>query len=160
MSDGRDGNARCVLFLCTGNYYRSRFAETLFDHLARRAGLGWRAASRGVAIELGRENLGPISPWALAGLAARGILAPQPARRPRQARPADLAAAHRVVALKEAEHRRFLAERLPGWEDQVEYWHIHDLDVASPGEALARLEDRVRRLIDEIAAQADERSRR
>jgi protein-tyrosine-phosphatase len=34
-----------VLFLCTGNYYRSRYAEELFNHLARAEGLGWRAFS-------------------------------------------------------------------------------------------------------------------
>ncbi|MGM4967020.1 hypothetical protein AB7714_26215 [Tardiphaga sp. 1201_B9_N1_1] len=34
--------ARTVLFLCTGNYYRSRYAEELFNHLARRAGLTGR----------------------------------------------------------------------------------------------------------------------
>ncbi len=30
---------RLVLFVCTGNYYRSRFAEGLFNHHARRADL-------------------------------------------------------------------------------------------------------------------------
>jgi protein-tyrosine phosphatase len=140
-----------VLFLCTGNYYRSRFAEVLFDDLAREAGIEWRATSRGVAIELGVHNLGPVSPWAAGGLAARGRYLPQPARRPRQLQVAELAEAGRVVALKEAEHRRFLAERFPGWEERVEYWHIDDLEDASPTDALAQLETRVRALVDELA---------
>ena len=38
-----------VLFLCTGNYYRSRYAEEIFNHQAGRDGLGWRAFSRAVA---------------------------------------------------------------------------------------------------------------
>ena len=38
---------KTVLFLCTGNYYRSRFAEALFDSVAVRMGLPWRASSRG-----------------------------------------------------------------------------------------------------------------
>jgi len=41
-----------VLFLCTGNYYRSRYAEELFNHLARAEGLSWRAISRGAAFAL------------------------------------------------------------------------------------------------------------
>jgi protein-tyrosine-phosphatase len=35
-----------VLFLCTGNYYRSRFAELLFNYRARSTGLAWEASSR------------------------------------------------------------------------------------------------------------------
>ena len=34
-----------VLFLCSGNYYRSRFAEHLFNHLAA-ADRGWQAQSQ------------------------------------------------------------------------------------------------------------------
>ncbi len=45
-----------LLFLCTGNYYRSRFAELLFNHLAAQVGLDWRADSRGVATEMGIYN--------------------------------------------------------------------------------------------------------
>lgn len=149
--DAHNGRRPHVLFLCTGNYYRSRFAEMLFNDLAHEAGIEWRAASRGVAIELGRDNLGAVSPWAAGSLAARGRYLPQPARRPRQLQADELAAAHKVVALKETEHRKFLADRFPGWEERVEYWHIDDLDVASPGEALAQLESRLHELVAELA---------
>src|SRR4051812_12382323 len=55
------GTMKTVLFLCTGNYYRSRFAEVVFNTLAGRAGLPWRAESRGLALELGVNNVGPLS---------------------------------------------------------------------------------------------------
>ncbi len=42
-----------VLFLCTGNYYRSRFAEALFNAVAGKMGLPWKATSRGLARERG-----------------------------------------------------------------------------------------------------------
>ena len=51
-----------VLFLCTGNYYRSRFAEVLFNHLARERGSCWRAESLGLDLAIGVNNVGPISP--------------------------------------------------------------------------------------------------
>jgi protein-tyrosine-phosphatase len=44
-------NVKTVLFLCTGNYYRSRFAEELFNYEAERASLPWIAQSRGLALE-------------------------------------------------------------------------------------------------------------
>jgi protein-tyrosine phosphatase len=39
-----------VLFLCTGNYYRSRFAEMYLNDLAGRAGIDWSADSRALNI--------------------------------------------------------------------------------------------------------------
>jgi protein-tyrosine phosphatase len=41
--------SRRVLFLCTGNYYRSRYAEEVFHHNARQEGLARVAVSRGVS---------------------------------------------------------------------------------------------------------------
>ena len=39
---------KTVLFLCTGNY-RSRFAEALFNSVAGKMGLPWKASSKGLA---------------------------------------------------------------------------------------------------------------
>ncbi|WP_372478273.1 arsenate reductase/protein-tyrosine-phosphatase family protein [Nostoc mirabile] len=59
-----------ILFLCTGNYYRSRFAEHLFNWLATKQGLDWQADSRGLALERGINNVGAISRYALEALPA------------------------------------------------------------------------------------------
>ena len=58
MSPGRK---KRLLFLCTGNYYRSRFAEILFNSVAQQEGLPWEAGSRGLALERGFNNVGPIA---------------------------------------------------------------------------------------------------
>jgi len=71
-----------VLFLCAGNYYRSRFAELLFNHLAPQHDLDWSATSRGLALELGTHNVGSISQHALAGLFARAIVLGSQVRHP------------------------------------------------------------------------------
>src|SRR5690349_7075658 len=103
---------RKLLFLCTGNYYRSRFAEILFNQLAREGCLDWTAFSRAVAIERGaRWNVGPISAHAREACRVRGITLPDPISLPTQACEADFAAAHRVIALKEAEHRPYIEQR-------------------------------------------------
>mgnify|MGYP001820077170 CR=1 len=138
---------RQLLFLCTGNYYRSRFAEILFNKMAVREGLGWLASSRGLLPEIRSRNPGPISPHAREGLAERGILLEENQRFPLELDKHELAAADRVIALKEAEHRPLLAERFPGWEDRVEYWHVHDLDAAQASVALTQIERQVVALI-------------
>ena len=147
-----NGSSRTVLFLCTGNYYRSRHAEVVFDHHAQAAGLPWRAASRGLALELGVNNVGPMSRATAARLAALGIPHEPYVRPPQPLAEDDLKAAHLVVALKEAEHRPLMTERWPGWVERVEYWAVHDLDAATPEQALPEIEELVRGLVARLAA--------
>jgi len=142
-----------LLFLCTGNYYRSRFAEILFNALAAQLHLNWKADSRGIAVESGNGNIGPISTDAVKGLQARGIDVKNNTRSPIQLQEHDLAQADLIIALKEAEHRPYLEKRFPGWAERVEYWHIHDLDGASADEALPELEREVRALIQRLATE-------
>lgn len=142
-----------VLFLCTGNYYRSRFAEIMFNALAPRHGLDWVATSRALAIELGTRNIGPISMHARAACAKRGIALPEPLRMPAKATDGDFTEAGRVIALKEAEHRSLVEDRFGRWADRVEYWHVHDLDGASPQDACALIERHVIRLVEQLGNQ-------
>ncbi len=144
-------NPSRVLFLCTGNYYRSRFAEVLFNTLAAENGLNWTAFSRGLATERGIHNVGPISPHARRGLAARGLSVEEPIRFPLQLQPRDLAQADVVIALKEAEHRPLVEARFPRWASRVVYWHVDDVEQASPQESLAEMEGQVRRLVERLA---------
>lgn len=141
---------RKVLFLCSGNYYRSRFAEMLFNTIAAKRGIAWRADSRGLACDRPNQNVGPLSVHAVQGLQSRGI-AHDPERWPKQVSEHDLASAALVIAVKEAEHRAMLTARHPAWKDRVEYWHIDDLDCAGPEEALGKLEEHVVRLASRLA---------
>lgn len=118
---------KSVLFLCTGNYYRSRFAEILFNSVAQKMGLSWRATSRGLALEWGVNNVGPIAPSVRQALETLGISAADACERlPMQAVSDDFQGADRVIALKQTEHLPLLQERFSAWAEQVEFWHIDD----------------------------------
>jgi protein-tyrosine-phosphatase len=118
---------KTVLFLCTGNYYRSRFAEVLFNWVAQKKGLRWKASSRGLALERGVNNVGPMSAAAVKALQALGVCAGDAcARVPAQVTADELEAADRIIALKQAEHLPLLQERFPAWAEKVEFWHIDD----------------------------------
>jgi protein-tyrosine phosphatase len=140
---------RTVLFLCTGNYYRSRFAAILFNHLARQQSLQWSAGSRGLKIGW-PGNHGALSAHTERRLGAMNISFDDSRHMPLQCRACDLAEADLVIALKEAEHRAMLTARFAGWEDRVTYWHVHDVDAAHPDDALREIEVHVRKLIDEL----------
>jgi protein-tyrosine phosphatase len=123
----RQRHEKTVLFLCTGNYYRSRFAEALFNSVAGRMGLPWRASSRGLALERGVHNVGPMALSAVNALEARGLRAVADCGRfPIQATAEDFEAARWIVALKEAEHLPLLQERFPAWVEKAEFWQVDD----------------------------------
>src|SRR3954452_5578769 len=103
---------KTVLFLCTGNYYRSRFAESLFNSVAAKWGLPWRATSRGLALERGVNNVGPMAAAAVRAWEAMGVCAGDDCgRAPAQVTADDLERADRVIALKRDEHLPLLQER-------------------------------------------------
>jgi protein-tyrosine phosphatase len=147
-SESSNGKRR-VLFLCSANYYRSRFAEHLFNWLAAESDLDWRADSRGLLVG-NWGNIGPIARATVDALKQRGVAVDGEARWPRSLTSDDLEQSDLVVAVKEAEHRPLLSELFPEWADSVEYWHIDDLDCAMPAEALPALERQVRALVDRL----------
>ena len=139
-----------ILFLCTGNYYRSRFAEKLFNNLAGEKGLNWEADSCGLALERGVNNIGAISKYAVEALKERGITITPEERFPKSAMEEDFQKFDLIIAVDESEHRPLMEERFPEWVDNIEYWLIHDIGLTSPDEALGELEKKVRKLIAEL----------
>jgi protein-tyrosine phosphatase len=141
-----------VLFLCSGNYYRSRFAEIYFNWHAQLRGIGWRAESRGLKPDA--RNAGPLSRHTAAALVTQGISWAEYLRAPLRVTDVDFAAADRVIAVKEAEHRPMVEGDFPRWASRVEYWHVHDIDCATPAEALPQLERDVLGLLATMQAKA------
>jgi len=113
-----------ILFVCTGNYYRSRFAEALFNQEARVANLHWKAMSRGLALVSSQHG---ISSLALRELKQRGVSADQCNGTPKPLTEEDLDQSDYIVLMDEAEHRAMFEKQFPGFdESKIHYWHILD----------------------------------
>lgn len=137
-----------ILFLCSGNYYRSRFAEILFNHIAALENLAWRAESRGIVAQWS-HNPGPISPAALAELRARGISV-DTTRYPMQVTAEDFSRADLVIALYDAEHRSMVQDYFPDHLPMVEFWNVPDLDEMESVRALALIDQNVHSLVAQL----------
>jgi protein-tyrosine phosphatase len=136
-----------LLFICTGNFYRSRFAEAVFNHLAQERGLGWWAFSRGLAIHWAE---GFISEHTRQALADRGIDLRHTGAGRVQLSEEDLQSADLIIALKDEEHRPMLTCLFPAWTSKVVFWDVSDLP-HSPEVALPAIEREVRHLVDKLA---------
>ena len=143
-----------VLFLCTGNYYRSRTAEALWNHYAAQQSSGWTARSRGLRLNAG--NKGPISKYAKTWLDERGISYDH-VQWPVDVSEADLQVADIVVAVDVSEHRPMMAQRFPAWVDRIDYWHVHDIDKTAPDAALASIDGQVQALLDKLHGRSVDR---
>jgi protein-tyrosine phosphatase len=55
-----------------------------------------------------------------------------------------------VIALKEAEHRPLMESFHPLWVNRIEYWHVDDVDCATPDDVLPKLQQQVETLVDRL----------
>ena len=132
----------------------------MFNLLAPVECPGWTAVSRGIAVDFGANNVGPLAGATVKALQKRGVnLNLQHARMPLQLEIADLEFADHIVALKYAEHFPLMKDRFPSWLSRtdlsrMEYWNVHDIDEMTPEQALPLIEGQLRglmgRLCDEL----------
>jgi len=142
-------STQTLIFICTGNYYRSRIAEAVFNYHAIINSLDWRAQSRGFRPK--PEQMG-LSPIALDFLVDQRVQPDLTAPGPRKLTERDLADSAMAIALYEAEHRPMMQSAFPEWEERVVYWQVPDIDVMPPEKALPILMEEVMALFDEIQA--------
>lgn len=138
-----------VLFICTGNYYRSRFAEAVFNHHAVALGMPWRAFSRGLAIHLVPPDF-LLSPHTHKHLEARNMDVRHTAPDRKQLSVEDLENAQIIIALKDEEHRPMMRKMFPGWEERALFWDVGDQPEVTPEDGLAAIERQVVELIEDL----------
>lgn len=143
-----------VLFLCTGNYYRSRFAEELFNHLARQRQLNWWADSAGLEVEKWRShNPGTMSVHTVELLEAMDIM-PVARNRPERAFDSEeIEEVSRCIALSQSEHRPMIERMYPELLERIEFWEVEDLHLETADTALPEIVNQVESLINSLAGE-------
>jgi protein-tyrosine phosphatase len=138
-----------VLFVCTGNHYRSRFAEAIFNQKAREAQLDWRAVSRGLRLVLSQQG---ISPVAQRELTLRGVPPALSQGAPKALTKEDLDQSAYIVLMDEAEHRPLLEKQFPARDDhKVHYWHIGESGKMKPAKACEAMSSQIEELLRTLA---------
>ena len=134
-----------ILFVCTGNHYRSRFAEALFNQKAGQAELDWRAVSRGLRLVPSQQG---ISPVAQRDLTLRGVPLASCQGAPKALTQKDLEQSDYIVLMDEAEHRLLLEKQFPARDDRkVHYWHIGESGKMKPAKAFQAMSDLIEELL-------------
>ncbi len=142
---------KTVLFICTGNYYRSRFAEIYFNFLAAQKGIEWQADSRGLLVGEA-NNIGEISHFALEKLHELEVALPSPHRFPVQLTEDDLQNADLIIALDSDEHRPMIVRLFPRWLEKIELWQVPDVHLVASDVALPKIKIEVEDLIARLAS--------
>jgi protein-tyrosine phosphatase len=137
-----------ILFICTGNFYRSRFAEALVNFYAPQKAPKWSAFSRGLAIWMAE---GKISPFTRDALAKRNIPESFCGDQRISLKEQDLQEADRIIAMDKEEHYTMMMEQFPEWADRIEYWTYRDIQWSSPDGVILQIENAVSVLLDELA---------
>lgn len=126
-----DSQPKTVLFVCSGNYYRSRLAELLFNHYAATAKIPWRADSRGLLEQTKCQGLSPSVVRYLEEKKLGELL--QNPRKPTPIRFDDLEKADLSIGLSRAEHESMFLTRfgqIPRHmekQGKLRYWNVDDL---------------------------------
>ncbi|WP_370980529.1 low molecular weight phosphatase family protein [Agaribacterium sp. ZY112] len=120
-----------ILFLCTGNYYRSRFSEEYFNYHCKERKLNWSADSMGIQRDFtGNGNVGPIAAQTLAKLDELGINPQAHTRMPKHVQTEHFNEYDRVIAVSIDEHEPMMKLI---WSDseleKIEFFEVEDLHI-------------------------------
>jgi len=140
-----------LLFLCTANYYRSRFAEQYFNHHAKLRGLTWLADSKAISRDPEAEGIiGPMSSHSIKYLGEIGLVADD-SRYPIRVEDEHFDEFHRVIAASRDEHYPMMQMHFPHRADGIDYFEVEDLHIYGPERALPQLVASLDALLEELA---------
>ena len=137
-----------ILFVCTGNIFRSRFAEEVFNHLCKINGVDATAFSAG--LQVGRYKQRKIYRPAMSELERLKI---EPLRSNEDSvhiNDIDVSIYDQIICMDEEEHKPMVRsnELLSGFTFQ--YWNIVDMPKVSSDISLPKCYKKVESLIDQL----------
>ena len=137
-----------ILFVCTGNIFRSRFAEEVFNHLCKINGVDATAFSAG--LQVGRYKQRKIYWPAMNELERLKI---EPLRSNEDSvhiNDIDVSIYDQIICMDEEEHKPMVRsnERLSGFTFQ--YWNIVDMPKVPSDISLPKCYKKVESLIDQL----------
>ena len=137
-----------ILFVCTGNIFRSRFAEEVFNHLCKINGVDATAFSAG--LQVGRYNQRKIYRPAMNELERLKI---EPLRSNEDSvhiNDIDVSIYDQIICMDEEEHKSMVRsnELLSGFT--LQYWNIVDMPKVPSDISLPKCYKKVETLIDQL----------
>lgn len=139
---------KSVLFVCTGNFYRSRFSEIYFRNLCENFNLNIEVFSVGFEVYK-MSNKGPISKYTAEYLQELGIDFIKD-RFPIQLEKEHFHHYDRIIAMDEKEHKPMSQIYFPEFSDRLEYWRFEDIQFIDPYTVLPKLKARIDIFFDEL----------
>ena len=120
-----------VLFVCTGNWYRSRLAEVLFNHYAAQHSSTWEADSRGLSENSRMKGMSPSALRYLAQIGFEG--AESYACEPQPIRVEDMESFDLIIGMNRKEHEPMMKTRygqmakIYEQKGKLRYWNVFDV---------------------------------
>ena len=137
-----------VLFVCTWNIYRSRFAEEVFNFFAKKSNSKHQAFSAGFRV--GNYNFRTIYYPALDNLKKLNIVPLRPNDFSKHIDDVDLYEYDKIICMDEGEHKPMVLGNPSLQKDLFQYWDIIDQPKVKSEISLPKCYQKVKNLLSDF----------
>ena len=139
-----------VLFVCTANIHRSRFAEEVFNYFCAKHNKDYHAFSAGLRV--GDYSFRKIYYPALENLKAFNIIPIRPNDLPKHIKDVDLENYDKIICMDEVEHKPMVTSDPKLSNYNFEYWNITDMPKVDSDVSLPICYKKVKNLLNEMSS--------